>query len=233
VSRDVYSSLSGATAVWRQLEVTANNLSNSTTAGFKEQRTVFAVESTSTEMLGDSLVRVDELAADFSDGALQMDGIQTHLALRGRGFMVTLDDQGGEILLRSAALTQDEEGRLMTEAGDLVQGQGGEIQLEQGLNYLISEDGSIRDSNGDELDRLKLLDADELEPLGGARWRAVGETREAEVRVIQGGLEASNADPLRGMTELVEISHFFELYQKAMQTSDQMDEDVNGLGRSR
>ena len=79
MSRDVYSSLSGATAVWRQLEVTANNLSNSTTAGFKEQRTVFAVETTSEGMLGDSLVRVDELTADFSDGALQMDGIQSHL----------------------------------------------------------------------------------------------------------------------------------------------------------
>ena len=72
-----------------------------------------------------------------------------------------------------------------------------------------------------------------MSPLGNGQWRAEGGTLPAEdnVQVLQGSLEKSNADPIRGMLELVEASRYFEAYQKTMQTSDELDSRSNELMR--
>jgi flagellar basal-body rod protein FlgG len=49
------------------------------------------------------------------------------------------------------------------------------------------------------------------------------------VEVVQGALEGSNTDPMRSMTELMEASRYFEAYQKAMQTSDTLDGQLNQM----
>jgi flagellar basal-body rod protein FlgF len=77
---------------------------------------------------------------------------------------------------------------------------------------------------GQELDRLRIVSAANLAPMGGTSWRADSPVYEVEgVEVVQGSLESSNTDPMRSMTELMEASRYFEAYQKAMQTSDQLD----------
>jgi flagellar basal body rod protein FlgG len=66
--------------------------------------------------------------------------------------------------------------------------------------------------------------------MGGTSWRSQGPVFEvARVEVVQGALEASNTDPMRSMTELMEASRYFEAYQKAMQTSDQLDGALNQM----
>ena len=77
-----------------------------------------------------------------------------------------------------------------------------------------------------------LMDAADLVPLGGGRWAANGATEEAmDARVIQGALEGSNVDPVKSMVSLMEAARNFEMFQKAMQTSDQMDEKLNQMAR--
>lgn len=233
-SRDIYPSVSGAAASWRQLEVVANNLANANTTGFKAQRVVFESDgSNSYGVLSDSYVRADVSESDFSDGSLQIDGQQSHFALQGRGFFAVQGPDGEELLVRSGAMRLDAERRLVTASGEPVLGQGGPIEVPEGEDILVSPDGTVRTGAGDEIDQLRIIDADDLEPMGGTRWRARGETRAAEgVQVIQGALEGSNADPLRSMTGLVEAGRYFEVYQKAMQTSDELDGQANDLARS-
>jgi len=98
---------------------------------------------------------------------------------------------------------------------------------------VVSPDGTVRTTTGDEIDRLRLLDADEVRPVGATLWQSTGDTRPAEgVQVIQGALEGSNADPLQSMTGLIEAGRYFEAYQKAMQTSDELDGKANDIARS-
>jgi flagellar basal-body rod protein FlgF len=224
VSNDIYPSLSGAVAAWQQLEVVAGNLANASTVGFKEHRIRFQVNPIDGKELSDQFVEADMVGANMSDGPLLHDDVDTHLALRGRGFFTTQLESGEEVLLRSGVLQIDANGYLSSVNGDKILGEGGEIYIPPGTRMHVTREGLILDQDGETIDQLRLLNADELEPLGGTRWRAVGETYVAEeVEVIQGALEGSNADPLMGMTELINASRYFEAYQKAMRTSDELD----------
>jgi flagellar basal body rod protein FlgG len=157
------------------------------------------------------------------------DQVDTHLALRGRGFFVA-GEGASQVLVRAGAFHLDGEGFLVSQAGQRIQGQGGPIQLEPEQRLTVTADGCVLDEAGQEIDRLRIADADDLEALGGTSWRARSPLREAGgVEVIQGALEGSNTDPMRSMTELMEASRYFEAYQKAMQTSDELDAELNQM----
>ena len=110
----------------------------------------------------------------------------------------------------------------LTPEGGKVLGEAGPIQLELGQRLDVAPDGSIK-VDGDIYDRLRIVDAAELRPQGASQWRADSEIFDSEARIVQGALEGSNADPIQGMTDLIQTSRYFEMYQKAMQTSDEMD----------
>lgn len=225
MSRDIYPSLSGATAAWRQMEVVANNVSNSDTTGFKAQRLRFENVLMSPGPLGNGYVQADHSVHDFQDGSLVSDDVPTHMALRGRGFFAVESNQG-ELLQRGGSFLLDSQGFLVTTEGEKVLGQSGPIQIPDGRGSLTVSTDGVLSVDGEELDRLRIVDADDPEPLGGTKWRAPGGTRllePQEVTVVQGSLESSNLDPMRAMTDLVQTSRYFEMYQKAMQTSHEMD----------
>ena len=191
-----------------------------------------------------SYVEVDEILQDIGMGAIRFfsagiaifvgiglihDEVDTHLALRGQGFF-TAGEAGNEVLVRSGNFQLDADGYLVTSGGLKVQGQSGAIQLQQGESLTVAQDGTIVDDQGAALDKLRIVNAAELEPLGGTSWRPTSAAYEVEgVSIVQGALEGSNTDPMRSMTELMEASRYFEAYQKAMQTSDQLDGQLNQM----
>ena len=221
MSRDIYPSLAGASAAWSHLEVVANNISNATTTGFKAQRMRFDNAMVNEGVLGNGYVQAEAGVQDFSDGALIHDEVSTHLALQGRGFFA-VESGGQTLLMRAGMFSLSSEGQLVTPDGERVLGESGPIQLLPGQRMTVTASGVVM-VDGEELDKLQILDADELTPIGGTRWRAEGPSRRGTAQVVQGALEGSNADPMRGMTELIQTSRYFEMYQKAMQTSDELD----------
>ena len=87
------------------------------------------------------------------------------------------------------------------------------------------------DERGGEFARLLIMDGDELEPLAGTRWRA-SNMREVPMGgyiVRQGMLESSNVNPFRTMIEMMETTRHFEMYQKSMQASKEMDSALNSM----
>jgi len=232
MSRDIYTSLSGATATLRQLEVAAHNVANVNTTGFKEQRVAFEIADRTEAPLSATHVRLSADGADMSDGSLVQDGVDTHFALRGRGFF-QVEGADGTVLVRSGRFQMDSERRLVTERGEAVMGRSGPIEIPEDALIVVAEDGTILTNEGDEIDTLLIMDADDLVPLGSGRWMAQGATNEAEgTRVVQGALEGSNVDPMKSMVTLMEAARSFEMFQKAMQTSDRMDEQLNQMTRA-
>ena len=230
-SHDIYPSLSGAMASWRHLEVVSNNIANVSTTGFKEQRVAFELHDYGDLPLQNSFVQLNTDGADLRDGPVTQTGVRTNLALRGRGFLVAQAADGSEVLVRSGALQLDANNTLTTIAGEPVLGEAGPIRIPIGFTFEVAKDGGVyvsrddgRETQANLLDTLRLEDADELAPLGGARWTAVNGQRPAEgVQVLQGALELSNADPIRNMVDLIQAGRHFDIYQRAMKTSDETD----------
>lgn len=229
MSREVFVALSGAQSAWEHMQTLSENLANASTTGFKEHRVAFSLTSAGGPN-GQAYCRIDTNERDLSDGELIQDGDPTHFAIRGRGFFV-VNDGGEQHLIRSGAFDLDPQGYLVTSHGARVQGPGGDIRIpEEVRGFEVSHDGLVLDEHGAELSRLHIVEGDDPQPIGEGRWKVAGELRQAsESRIVQGALESSNTNALRCMVELVENSRVFDMYQKSIQTSEEMDRMVNTM----
>jgi flagellar basal body rod protein FlgG len=226
MSHDIYPSLSGASAAWRHLEVISNNLSNTSTNGYKEQRLSFESALVSEGPLGEGYVAAAPTEQDFSDGRMVTDNVMTHMALSGRGFFQLEDGS----LTRAGDFMLNHDNFLVTPDGQKVVGNNGPIQILLNSEMRVRTDGTIM-LDGEVFDRFALVDADEVESVGGNRWRTDGTVYDANAEVIQGALEASNVDPMRSMTDLIQTSRYFEVYRSAMKASDEMDRTNINIAR--
>lgn len=232
MSSSIYSALSGARAAWTEIEMVSNNLANATSDGFKAHRMTFMSERVSPEALGNSFVKIAETVHDMSDGTVETTGVETHLALRGRGFFM-VEGEDGPILQRNGNFTINSEGQLVNNRGQTVLSEAGPLEIPDRERMIIDQDGVVRTDEGGEIGRLRLVDAEIVSPIGHGQWRADGPTTPVndDVQVLQGSLEKSNVDPIRSMVELMEASRYFESYQKAMQTTDEIDAKANEMMR--
>ncbi len=218
MSRDLYAALSGASSTMRQLDVVSNNLANVSTTGFKGQRMAFTLDGVDTgHELSQSYASPTGTVTDLRDGALARTGRDLDVALSGRGFFVVQGPEG-PLLTRDGHFQLDAEGRLLA-GGEVVMGEGGAIEVPAGESITVTDDGKVVGSVSGELDTLKLAPV-HVEP------------RSADARVHQGALEDSNVDPMGAMAELVQASRYFEVYQKAMHASDEMDAKLHRNGGS-
>lgn len=230
MSSDLYTSASGAVAGWLRMETIANNLANANTSGFRAQ--VVKYQGTDNDPNGHQ-VQASVETSTLVDGPIVQDDIPTHLALSGEGFF-EVEDPTGTTLVRSGRFHLDDQGQLVDQQGRAVLSEGGPIELEPGTTFTVAKDGTILDEGGAEIDRLRLRTADAVEPMGSLGYRPIGETRAVtDVTVTQNALEGSSVDPLREMVDLMETSRLFEMFQKAMQTSDQLEGRANELGGTR
>lgn len=106
--------LSGLNAASDDLSVTANNIANSSTNGFKKSRSEFAeVYAVSTESLASNAVgsgvRLAKVAQQFNQGNIDFTGNSLDLAITGEGFF-TLSENGGLTYTRAGAFTVDRDG---------------------------------------------------------------------------------------------------------------------------
>ncbi|MGE3600037.1 MAG: flagellar hook-basal body complex protein, partial [Dehalococcoidia bacterium] len=97
--------LSGLNAATSDLNVTANNIANSNTTGFKSSRTEFSDVFTASGLgSGNSAigngVRVAAVTQQFSQGAIQFTNNNLDLAISGQGFF-TMSDPTGFVYTRA------------------------------------------------------------------------------------------------------------------------------------
>ncbi|MEE2025838.1 flagellar hook protein FlgE [Alkalimonas mucilaginosa] len=90
--------LSGLAAAQKDLDVTANNIANVNTTGFKESRAEFAdvyatsIFASGRTKVGDG-VTTSVVAQQFSQGALQFTNNSLDMAITGEGFFATTQDR--------------------------------------------------------------------------------------------------------------------------------------------
>jgi len=117
--------LSGLNAASADLGVTANNVANVNTTGFKMSRAqfseVFAVgtQSVSSSAAG-SGVRLSEIAQQFTQGNIDFTDNALDLAIGGEGFFV-INDNGVRAYTRSGAFGVDNQGNVVNAQGARLQ----------------------------------------------------------------------------------------------------------------
>ena len=117
--------LSGLTAATTELDVTANNIANARTTGFKQSRAEFAdvyaagAKSLNTGLTGDG-VRLAATAQQFTQGNITSTSSNLDLAISGDGFF-TLHDANGYSYSRNGAFGVDKNGDVVSSTGQSLQ----------------------------------------------------------------------------------------------------------------
>lgn len=117
--------LSGLNAATSDLNVTANNIANSNTTGFKSSRTEFSDVFTASGLgSGNSAigngVRVAAVTQQFSQGAVQFTNNNLDLAISGEGFF-TMSDPTGYVYTRAGSFAVDRDGFIVNSANQRLQ----------------------------------------------------------------------------------------------------------------
>ena len=237
-----YSALSGAVAREQAMANIAANLANVTTTGFKRDRTSFAAVLKDARQIeagrGINHTRIQRIAADFSQGALQETGRPLDLAIEGEGFFKVR--RGGEVFYtRAGHLQIDENGLVRTADGlNLVDATNQPLQLDTttARDIVIAEsgeisvDGEVTDSR---IQVVAFTDPKLLVKAGNTLYRAgdgAAERPADTTRVLQGSLETANVNMMEEMTAMVRTQRAFEVHHKAIESYSKLGEKLDELG---
>lgn len=201
----------------RAQDVTANNLANANTAGFKLDR-ITAAEARD----GSYPVPVQE--TDLAQGRLRETSRELDLALEGDGYLV-VQAPNGERLTRGGALRLDADSQLVSMEGFPILGEDGQPIVLPAGTLTVTPEGLVQ-IDGEQIATLQLrrpAEGTRLLKEGNGRFVADGAVEAADaVRVRQGQVEEPNGDTLSGMVDLITIQRAYTANADAMKAMDRV-----------
>ena len=242
----LYIAMSGAKQNMQALSVTANNLANAKTTGFKAD----LANARSMQAFGEGLPSrvfsmTERAGQNFDSGALLTTGRDLDIAIQGQGWLTVQTQDGGEAYTRNGQLKLSDNGALETANGELVMGNNGPIFLPLPVNNInISADGTIMvqpegapSSVQEEVGRIKFVNPDNrfLEKGSDGLFRRKdgnNEPADVTVKVASGAIESSNVNPIGEMTDMITLQRQFEMQLKLMKTAEEIDSASASLLRA-
>lgn len=232
----IYMQMQAMQVMSRSQDVTADNLANINTPGFKGNKIFYNMfkENVNGKEVFQS---APQTQVDLSQGILEPTGNAFDLALNGEGFFM-VDVDGQEMLTRDGRFQLDSDGYMVNSSGAKVLGESGPIQLTElfqaqnadttGTPLLeIAKDGRIQ-LNGKVQDTLRIVkveDPTDLVRHGNSYFSVQNEIELIEEdtgMVMQGFFEKGNVQPLTEMVDMMRNMQMFESQQKALKTTDEM-----------
>ena len=211
----------------RQMDVVANNVANVNTNGFKADKSLFQ-EYLKTGAHEDNFVGRDRAVSyvldngtfkDFSQGPSEQTKNPLDVAIDGSGFLV-VQTAAGERYTRDGGLQINNQGQLVTPAGDPVLGSSGPIVFQPTDHDIsIASDGNITvleglnriDSVRGKLRLVSFADAQRLLKEGTNLYSAGTATAQpdASSKVQQGFIEKSNVNSVAEMSRMIEVTRTY------------------------
>jgi flagellar basal-body rod protein FlgF len=243
MDRMLYIATSGARHAMAAQSVTASNLANVNTPGFRSDFAQMRSMPVFGEGYPSRVYALSESPASNvnEEGPLQTTGRDLDVAIAGPGWLAVASPEGEEAYTRSGELVVDPTGRLLTPEGLEVMGDGGPIVIPPYDKLDIGGDGTINivplgqtAQNQAVVGRLKLVNPpteDLYKGLDGLMHLPAGVEAEvdANVRVIPGALEMSNVNAVGSMVEMLQYARHFELQIKMMKTAEETDQQSSKL----
>jgi flagellar basal-body rod protein FlgF len=208
----IYVALSRQAALFRDLEVTANNIANADTTGYKSEKMMFA------DYLADAgnqnkLAYTQDLASyrDTTGGRIQVTENPLDVAINGDGYFTVQTPQGNRYT-RAGNFMMDGEGYIVTQEGFPVLDTGSQpIQLDaQDRDIRVLQTGAIV-VGGEERAALGIAqfpNDQELERLSGTLYSSKTPPQQATAnfQVLHGVIENSNVQPVVELVKLTELT---------------------------
>ena len=244
----LYVGLSRQMTLQRSLDITANNIANMDTAGFKAETLMVQTDAQAPTLAPATqpinYVIDNGVARNFGQGSLEQTGNPLDVAIEGSGFF-TIQTAAGARYTRDGRFTLDPTGRLTDKQGDPVLDAGGSpITLDPKNGAAsIAKDGTVSQTTPTgqavqvgKLGVVRFTDLTALTKEGDNLYSAAGgqtPNPATNAQVHQGTVEKSNVQQVAEITRLIDITRAYErVTQMISQTQDLSDNAVQRLGKA-
>ncbi len=260
--RSLWTASTGMEAQQMRIDMIAHNLANINTVGFKKARLNYqdliyqelkssGVSTSPSTILPSGLeighgVKPASTHKIFSQGNLQQTQNPLDLAIDGEGFFQVTKPDGEIAYTRNGEFKVDNEGRLVTAEGYVLEPQ---ITIPQDvLTTTISVDGIVSvtqpgvstPTEVGNIELVRFVNPSGLKSTGGNLYlptQASGDPlivtpgTEGAGTIVQGFLEMSNVNVVEEMVNMIVAQRAYELNSKAIQTTDDMLRTINNIKR--
>lgn len=241
MDRGLYVASSGGLYNARRLDITANNLANVNTVGYKAERLLTRQQEFSDTLAsqlpqaqgrqGDfdrtpGVINVGS-TTDFTPGPIAPTGNPLDVALAKPNHFFVVQTKEGEVLTRAGNFTLDTQGNLVTRDGYPVLGDGGPLQLPPG-DIHIAANGAV--SSGKEtIGKLRVVMVDDTATLSrveGTRFKVNAAPPQAvdNYEIVPESVEMPNVSVVEAMVDMINAQKGFEAYTKTAKTFDELNE---------
>ncbi len=227
-----YSAKSGVKSFQTSLDITANNIANVNTQGYKAQSASFTdllyTDAQGADFLVGNGSRLATTSLQAEQGGLGQDG-QRSVAIIGEGFFAIEIGQNETAYTRSGNFSLSVEGNanyLTLPGGEYVLGQNGQrIQVQDGnVMEAISQAALYTFPRAEELEAMGENMYVQTEASGAA---ALDNASQLEFSAY----ELSNVDLVSEMNKMMLAQRGMQFNMRMLQTADELEQEVNNLRR--
>jgi flagellar basal-body rod protein FlgF len=221
----------------RALDVTADNIANAGTPGYKAVRVQFSdwlsrQRATAAPRGGASIAFTQDRATwrDFQPGPVSHTGNPLDLALTHSGYFTVSTDQGPR-LTRAGRFGLMPDGTIADAAGNaLLNTNGQPIQLSPADTRIsIAGDGTLSSENGRiaKIGVVQPADPMQLRAVGGDRLTSGSATAPVDAPgVVQGSVEESNVQPIQEMVRMMNDLREFQYVTQMVEAENQRQQSA-------
>lgn len=244
-------SRTGLNGLQKAMDVTANNIANVNTTGYKERQVNFrellnnATTANEASLSADAGnitmnrgLQVNQQSVNFKQGSLMTTDRALDLGIEGAGFFGVRDGQGNVYLTRDGNFSQDANGQIVTSDGYQVdvalvrpveQWPKGDVKVDQNGVVQINETvvGQIVRYLPENEENLVIAGQNLYELAPGAAWVSSQTNPEAFGQIHAYKLENSSVDLAQSMTDMIITQRSYSLNSRVLQSTDDMYNVIN------
>jgi flagellar basal-body rod protein FlgF len=233
MDNSIYITLSRQAALFRDLEVSANNLANSSTPGYNAQKLIFSDYLVKDNKRKDAYANDVSTYRDTSKGSLRMTDNPFDLAITGPGYFI-VETPFGQRYTKSGNFQIDSQGTLMTTQGYPVLGNDqGRITIPSNVKQVIINGTGQISADGNDVGQVgvaEFKDEQKMTRMGDTLYNSTEEPVPVESsRVLQGGLESSNVSAIAELVRVQEISRSVGSTAKFIETMYDLQRKVSSV----
>jgi flagellar basal-body rod protein FlgG len=259
----LHTAATGMAAQELSVQVISNNIANLQTTGYKKQTAAFE------DLIYEHIRRIGAQASDqgtilpvgvdigggvktvgtprsMTQGTLSMTGNDLDLAITGTGFFKIQMPDGTFQYTRDGTFQMDNQGRIVTAMGNLVQptitipNNSSGITVNSQGQVSVTLPGSTNSQIVGQISLTRFINQAGLLPVGNNLYQdtpASGQPQDGLANaegygsITQGSLEQSNVDVVSEMSNLIAAQRAYEMNAKVINAADQMLQDTAALFR--
>lgn len=256
--KEIYTAAIGMVPQQTKLEVTANNIANANTIGFKKQgvfeRDLLEASQNMNNIEGDA-EQFDApigVYTNFEKGAYQKTGAPLDFALdTPDAYFVVKDSENKKFYTRSGHFTINAKGDLVNNDGKVLEGKDGTLNLykefffnpsdisdSKSLDIRLSKSGELF-SKQKFIGSLEIITVENPQTLKREMnsYFLPGDQTQSKsapldsIIVKQGWLESSNVDIVKEMVQMIELQRMFDMGSKVIHSNNETLDQTMKVGR--